>query len=72
MTSYNIIASTDKNTVVAEYTPVYDTLTSDISSGLLAEIEACRKQYEYYRDKLLLFPSSGRFKNSGREAVYGN
>jgi type I restriction enzyme S subunit len=33
----------------------FDTLTSDISEGLPAEIEARRKQYEYYRDKLLTF-----------------
>lgn len=33
----------------------FDTLTTDISSGLPAEIEARRKQYEYYRDKLLTF-----------------
>lgn len=30
-------------------------LCNDISSGLLAEIEARRKQYEYYRNKLLTF-----------------
>jgi len=33
----------------------FDALTTDISSGLPAEIEARRKQYEYYRDKLLTF-----------------
>jgi type I restriction enzyme S subunit len=33
----------------------FDTLTDDISEGLPAEIEARRKQYEYYRDKLLTF-----------------
>ena len=33
----------------------FDTLTTDITSGLPAEIEAIRKQYEYYRDKLLAF-----------------
>ena len=32
-----------------------DDLNSDISSGLPAEIEARKKQYEYYRDKLLSF-----------------
>jgi len=32
-----------------------DDLHSDISSGLPAEIEARKKQYEYYRDKLLSF-----------------
>jgi type I restriction enzyme S subunit len=33
----------------------FDTLISDITIGLPAEIEARRKQYEYYRDKLLTF-----------------
>jgi type I restriction enzyme S subunit len=31
------------------------TLTTDITAGLPAEIEARRKQYEYYRDQLLTF-----------------
>ena len=34
----------------------FDTLINDLSSGLPAEIEARRKQYEYYRDRLLTFP----------------
>ena len=34
----------------------FDSLCNDISSGLPAEIEARKKQYEYYRDKLLSFP----------------
>ena len=33
----------------------FDALCNDISIGLPAEIEARRKQYEYYRDKLLSF-----------------
>lgn len=33
----------------------FDTLVYDSSSGIPAEIEARRKQYEYYRDKLLTF-----------------
>ena len=33
----------------------FDTLCNDISKGLPAEIEARKKQYEYYRDKLLIF-----------------
>ena len=33
----------------------FDSLCNDISSGLPAEIEARKKQYEYYRDKLLTF-----------------
>ena len=33
----------------------FDKLINDISVGLPAEIEARRKQYEYYRNKLLSF-----------------
>ncbi|KLI41326.1 restriction endonuclease subunit S [Brachyspira hyodysenteriae] len=33
----------------------FDVLCNDISSGLPAEIEMRKKQYEYYRDKLLTF-----------------
>jgi type I restriction enzyme S subunit len=33
----------------------FEAMCNDISSGLPAEIEARRKQYEYYRDKLLTF-----------------
>ena len=33
----------------------FDKLCNDLSEGLPAEIEARKKQYEYYRDKLLEF-----------------
>lgn len=33
----------------------FDKLCSDIADGITAEIDARRKQYEYYRDKLLAF-----------------
>jgi type I restriction enzyme S subunit len=33
----------------------FDVLVNDLSSGLPAEIEARRRQYEYYRDRLLAF-----------------
>lgn len=33
----------------------FDTLTASISEGLPKEIELRRKQYEYYRDRLLSF-----------------
>lgn len=33
----------------------FDTLCNDLSGGLPAEIEARKKQYEYYRDALLTF-----------------
>lgn len=36
----------------------FDALVNDLSIGLPAEIEARRKQYEYYRDKLLTFEES--------------
>jgi len=45
----------------------FDALVNDISVGLPAEINARRKQYEYYRDKLLTFKqfsSSGNKSNS--------
>ena len=34
---------------------IFDKLVSVISEGLPAEIELRKKQYEYYRDKLLSF-----------------
>jgi restriction modification system DNA specificity domain protein len=34
---------------------LFETLVNDLSSGIPAEIAARRKQYEYYRDKLLTF-----------------
>ena len=34
----------------------FDLLVNDLTSGLPAEIEARRRQYEYYRDRLLTFP----------------
>jgi type I restriction enzyme S subunit len=37
----------------------FDALCNDISIGLPAEIEARKKQYEYYRDKLLTFKEVG-------------
>lgn len=33
----------------------FDALVNDITQGLPAELAARRKQYEYYRDKLLTF-----------------
>lgn len=34
----------------------FDTLTTSLTDGLPAEIQARRQQYKYYRDKLLSFP----------------
>ncbi len=33
----------------------FDALVNDLSSGLPAEIQARRQQYEHYRDRLLTF-----------------
>ena len=38
----------------------FSELTTSLTSGLPAEIAARRKQYEYYRDKLLSFPRRER------------
>ena len=40
---------------IAKLLDKFDTLVNDISEGLPAEIELRRKQYEYYRNKLLSF-----------------
>ena len=45
----------EKQKQIAECLEKLDSLCNDISEGLPAEIEARRKQYEYYRDKLLTF-----------------
>ena len=44
---------------IADTLDHFDTLCSDITAGLPAEIEARQKQYEYYRDKLLSFEPIG-------------
>ena len=41
---------------IADLLDRFDALVNDISSGLPAEIEARRTQYEHYRDRLLSFP----------------
>ena len=45
----------DKKIEIVSILDRFDKLCNDISEGLPAEIEARRKQYEYYRDKLLSF-----------------
>lgn len=37
----------------------FDALVNDLSQGIPAEIEARKKQYEYYRDRLLSFKNAG-------------
>ena len=41
---------------IADLLDNFDALVNGISSGLPAEIEARRAQYEHYRDRLLSFP----------------
>lgn len=41
----------------------FDVLCNDLTQGLPAEIEARRKQYEYYRDKLLTFKEKKAHEN---------
>ena len=49
------VPSLEKQEHIVAILDRFDTLCSDITSGLPAEIEARQKQYEYYRDKLLTF-----------------
>lgn len=49
------IPSIDEQKRIIAILDSFDTLCNDLTSGLPAEIEARRKQYEYYRDKLLTF-----------------
>lgn len=41
---------------IVDYLDKFDALINDLTLGLPAEIEARRKQYEHYRDRLLTFP----------------
>ena len=50
-----IVPSLDEQKKIVSVLDKFETLGSDISIGLSAEIEARQKQYEYYRDKLLTF-----------------
>ncbi|MDO4289807.1 MAG: restriction endonuclease subunit S [Eggerthellaceae bacterium] len=49
------IPSLEEQHRIAGILDKFDALVNDISQGLPAEIEARRKQYAYYRDKLLSF-----------------
>ncbi len=46
----------DQQRDIVDVLDKFDLFVNDLSSGLPAEIEARRKQYEYYRDRLLTFP----------------
>ena len=52
------LPSVEKQRVLADTLDAFDALVNDISIGLPAEIAARRKQYEFYRDKLLTFEES--------------
>ena len=45
----------------------FDTLCSDLNIGLPAEIEARKKQYEFYRDALLTYTATGRIIRTDRQ-----
>lgn len=49
------VPTIDAQKRIVEILNRFDTLCNDLTSGLPAEIAARRKQYEYYRDKLLTF-----------------
>ena len=46
-----------KQKEITEILDHFDALCNDLTSGLPSEIEARKKQYEYYRDRLLAFPT---------------
>lgn len=50
-----VIPTLEKQKEIASTLDEFDKLANDIASGLPAEIEARRRQYEYYRDELLDF-----------------
>ena len=52
------LPSLEKQRQIADTLDNFHRLCNDISAGLPAEIEARRKQYEYYRDKLLTFAAA--------------
>ncbi len=70
-TSYPSISDTDVKNYTIPLPPLeiqekivnvldnFDAICSDLKIGLPAEIEARKKQYEYYRDLLLTFAESG-------------
>ena len=50
-----IIPSIEKQNEIVRTLDNFEKIITDIQEGLPAEIEARKKQYEYYRDKLLTF-----------------
>lgn len=56
LVSLNIpIPSLEEQNRIVAILDRFDTLTNDLTSGLPAEMEKRRQQYEYYRDRLLTF-----------------
>ncbi|NUQ11204.1 MAG: restriction endonuclease subunit S [Gemmatimonadaceae bacterium] len=49
------VPSLEEQHRVVEILDKFDALVNDLSIGLPAELQARRKQYEYYRDRLLTF-----------------
>ena len=49
------VPTIEKQNQIVNILERFDKLINDISVGLPAEIELRRKQYEYYRNKLLSF-----------------
>ena len=49
------LPSIEHQTKIVNILDKFDKLINDISEGIPVEIEARRKQYEYYRNKLLSF-----------------
>lgn len=49
------LPSIDEQRRIVSVLDKFDALVNDLSAGLPAELAARRKQYEYYRDKLLTF-----------------
>ena len=50
-----VLPPLDEQRRIADILDKFDTLVNDLSVGLPAELAARRKQYEYYRDRLLTF-----------------
>ena len=58
-----IYPSLEEQECIVKKLDKFDKLINDISEGIPAEIEARRKQYEYYRNKLLSFEELKDEKN---------
>ena len=50
-----IVPTIEKQDEIIELLDKFESISEDFQEGIPAEIEACKKQYEYYRDKLLSF-----------------